>query len=232
MNQITPKTAAERLERTTERIDAACREANRPAGSVALLAVSKRKPADAIREMHDLGQKAFGENYVDEGVGKINEIDDSDLEWHYLGPIQSNKTRLIAASFDWVHSIDRSKIVRRLDDQRPASRGPLNVLIQVDLDGEEQKAGCTPEQVGELADRIAESENLKLRGLMAIPAPRDDYDEQRAVFAMLRELFERLKENHPEVDTLSAGMSGDLEAAIAEGSTMVRIGTALFGPRD
>lgn len=232
MNQITPKSAAERLEHTIERVAAACREADRPADSVAVLAVSKRKPAEAIRELHSLGQNAFGENYVDEGVGKIAELDDPGLEWHYIGPIQSNKTKLIAAHFDWVHSIDRAKILRRLNDQRPDDLPPLNVLIQVDLDDEAQKAGCAPDEIADLAERIAGCEHLELRGLMAIPAPREDYDAQRAVFAKLRGLFDDLKTRHPGIDTISAGMTADLEAAIAEGSTMVRIGTALFGPRE
>ncbi|RFF29909.1 YggS family pyridoxal phosphate-dependent enzyme [Wenzhouxiangella sediminis] len=232
MNQIASKTARERLEQTRKRIDAACRDADRPAGAVRLLAVSKRKPVEAIRELHALGQRAFGENYVDEGVEKIAALGDLDLEWHYIGPIQSNKTKLIAAHFDWVESIDRAKIVRRLDDQRPDGLAPLNVLIQVNLDDESQKAGCAPEEIAELADRIADAEHLKLRGLMAIPAPREDHEEQRAAFAKLRELFDQLKERHPQVDTISAGMTGDLEAAILEGSTEIRIGTALFGPRD
>ncbi len=232
MNQIASKTARERLDRTRERIDAACRDADRPAGTVRLLAVSKRKPVEAIRELHEIGQRAFGENYVDEGVEKIETLSDLDLEWHYIGPIQSNKTKLIAAHFDWVESIDRAKIVRRLDDQRPEGLAPLNVLIQVNLDDESQKAGCAPEEITELADRIAACENLKLRGLMAIPAPRENQAEQRAVFAKLRGLFEALKETHPQVDTISAGMTGDLEAAILEGSTEIRVGTALFGPRE
>lgn len=232
MNQIAPKTARERLDQTKKRIDAACRAADRPADSVGLLAVSKRKPVEAIRELHRLGQRTFGENYVDEGVAKIEELADLDLEWHYIGPIQSNKTKLIAAHFDWVESIDRAKIVRRLDDQRPDDSGPLNVLIQVNLDDESQKAGCKPDDIEPLATRIAECQHLTLRGLMAIPAPREDYKDQRKVFARLRELFEELKEKHPEVDTLSAGMTADLEAAIAEGATLVRIGTAIFGARD
>ncbi|WP_376694798.1 YggS family pyridoxal phosphate-dependent enzyme [Wenzhouxiangella sp. EGI_FJ10305] len=232
MNQIAPKTARERLEQTRARIDAACRSADRSTDSVALLAVSKRKPVEAIRELYELGQRAFGENYVDEGVGKIRELADLALEWHYIGPIQSNKTKLIAAHFDWVESIDRAKIVRRLADQRPDHLPPLKVLIQVNLDDESQKAGCAPEQIAELAEQIADSERLELRGLMAIPAPREDFDDQRAVFGRLRRLFEALREKYPEADTLSAGMTADLEAAIAEGSTEIRIGTALFGPRD
>jgi pyridoxal phosphate enzyme (YggS family) len=232
MNQIVSEDPRERLEQTRQRINEACRAAGRPADSVRLLAVSKRKPDSAVRELHALGQRAFGENYVDEGVEKIEALSDLDLEWHYIGPIQSNKTKHIAARFDWVESIDRAKIVRRLDTQRPEGLSPLNVLIQVNLDDEEQKAGCQPDEIDALADLIADCPNLKLRGLMAIPAPRDDEAGQRAVFAKLRELFEALKEKHPEVDTISAGMTGDLEAAILEGSTEIRIGTALFGPRD
>jgi len=232
MNQIVPEDPRERLEHTRQRIAEACRAAGRPEGSVRLLAVSKRKPDSAVRELHALGQRAYGENYVDEGVEKIEALTDLDLEWHYIGPIQSNKTKHIAAHFDWVESIDRAKIVRRLDEQRPDDLPPLNVLIQVNLDGESQKAGCTPDEIAELADRVAGCEHLKLRGLMAIPAPREDETEQRAVFAKLRGLFEQLRQKHPAVDTISAGMTADLEAAIAEGSTMVRVGTALFGPRD
>lgn len=228
MNQI----AQERYRHTRERIESACRQAARAPDAVRLLAVSKRHPAEAIRHMHALGQVAFGENYVDEGVAKIEALADLELEWHYIGPIQSNKTRLIAAHFDWVESIDRAKIVRRLDDQRPGELGPLNVLIQVNLDGEAQKAGCAPGEIEALAAQIAGSDRLNLRGLMAIPAPREDSEEQRKVFARLRGLFEKLRDDHPQADTLSAGMTADLEAAIAEGSTMVRLGTALFGPRD
>ncbi|RFF26949.1 MULTISPECIES: YggS family pyridoxal phosphate-dependent enzyme [unclassified Wenzhouxiangella] len=232
MNQIAPKSPRERLERTVKRIEAACRDASRPTDSVLLLAVSKRHPVEAIRELHGLGQHAFGENYVDEGVAKIRELADLDLEWHYIGPIQSNKTKLIAAYFDWVESIDRAKIVRRLDDQRPDEAGPLNVLIQVNLDDESQKAGCKPGDIEALAAQIDESERLTLRGLMAIPAPREAYEDQRKVFARLHTLFEALKKQYPEIDTISAGMTADLEAAIAEGSTLVRVGTALFGPRE
>lgn len=232
MNQITPQTAPERFERTRQRIEAACSAAGRTAEDIHLLAVSKRNPVEAIRELHELGQRAFGESYVDEGVEKIAGLDDLDLEWHYVGPIQSNKTRLIAEHFDWVHSVDRARIVRRLDDQRSEAPNPLEVLIQVNLDGESQKAGCAPEEIAALAEQIAECANLGLRGLMAIPAAREDYDDQRAVFARLRKLFEKLRSEHPEIDTISAGMSADLEAAIAEGATMIRVGTALFGPRD
>jgi PLP dependent protein len=228
MNQI----ARKRLETTLERIRTACQAAGRDPQTVRLLAVSKRKPVEAIRELHGLGQRAFGENYADEALAKIEALDDLDLQWHYIGPIQSNKTKLIAAHFDWVESVDRIKIVRRLNDQRPQGLVPLNVLIQVNIDEEPQKAGCAPDEIEALASQFADSDRLKLRGLMAIPAPREDYEEQRAVFARLRKLFEKLQADHPEVDTLSAGMTADLEAAIAEGSTEIRIGTALFGPRD
>ena len=214
------------------RIEAACRAADRAPGSVRLLAVSKTHPADAVRRLRALGQRAFGESYVEEALAKIDELTDLDLEWHYIGPIQSNKTRAIATHFDWVQSVDRAKVVRRLEDQRPADRAPLNVLLQVNIDAESQKAGCTHEQVNELADRVAECRNLTLRGLMAIPAPRTSFDEQKDVFDHLHALFRELSNRHPGVDTLSAGMSDDLEAAIAAGSTMVRVGTALFGARN
>lgn len=228
MNQI----VQERLAATRQRLEAACRDASRDPDSVRLLAVSKKHPTAAIRELNSLGQRAFGENYVDEALDKMGSLDDLDLEWHYIGPIQSNKTKPIAAHFDWVQSVDRAKIVRRLDDQRPDHAGPLNVLIQVDLDGESQKAGCQPDEIEALAGQVVDCKRLRLRGLMAIPAARDDPVDQRAVFAKLRGLFEDLKARHPDVDTISAGMTGDLEAAIAEGATLVRIGTALFGPRD
>lgn len=213
------------------RIDGACRDAGRDPQSVRLLAVSKTHPADAVRRLHALGQQAFGESYVDEALAKIEELAELDLEWHYIGPIQSNKTRAIAAHFDWVQGVDRSKIVRRLNDQRPAERPPLNVLIQVNLDAEPQKAGCQPDQVAELAASIAACNRLALRGLMAIPAPRENFADQKAVFERLQAIFRQLQESHPNIDTLSAGMSADLEAAIAAGSTMVRVGTALFGAR-
>jgi PLP dependent protein len=212
------------------RILDACHKAGRNREDVLLLAASKQQPVDAVREVAGLGQRAFGENYVDQAVEKIRAVADLDLEWHFIGPIQSNKTRAIAQHFDWVQSIDRPKIIRRLAEQRAESLGPLNVLIQVNLDDEPQKAGCPPDQITELANLIASKSTLRLRGLMAIPAPREDYDGQLAVLEKLRRLHERLAEGYP-VDTLSAGMTGDLEAAIAAGSTMVRVGTALFGAR-
>ncbi len=219
------------LEQVLTRIHEACRQSGRDPESVRLLAVSKTHPASAVSDLHELGQRAFGESYVDEAVAKIAELGTLDIEWHFIGPIQSNKTRAIAEHFDWVQGVDRAKVVRRLADQRPGDRSPLNVLIQVNIDDEPQKAGCRPDEIAALADMVAGYDTLRLRGLMAIPAPREDLEAQRVVFARLRALFEKLRESHPDADTLSAGMSADLEAAIAEGSTMVRIGTALFGAR-
>jgi PLP dependent protein len=221
----------DRLNQVLQRIDQACRSAGRDPETVRLLAVSKTHPAEAVRGLHELGQQAFGESYVDEAVAKIEQLADLGLEWHYIGPIQSNKTRLIARHFDWVQGVDRAKIIRRLADQRPEGLAPLNVLIQVNLDDEPQKAGCRPGEIAELADMIAGHDSLRLRGLMAIPAPREDTVDQKSVFHRLHRLYLDLQSDHPAVDTLSAGMSADLEAAIAEGSTMVRVGTALFGAR-
>lgn len=214
-----------------KRIRAACDQSERDPDHVRLLAVSKTKPVEQIQALVGLGQRDFGENYVDEAVAKIAQLGDSALCWHFIGPVQSNKTRLLAEHFDWVESVDREKIARRLADQRPADKPALNVLIQVNLDGERQKAGCAPEDIPALADFIATRPELCLRGLMAIPAPRSDEEGQHAVFGRLRALVETLARSHPSVDTMSAGMSGDLEAAIAEGSTQIRVGTDLFGPR-
>ena len=220
------------LETVRDRISAACRTAGRSPDSVQLLAVSKTQSADKIRALHHAGLNRFGESYADEGVEKIRSLEDLEgLEWHFVGPIQSNKTRLIAGHFDWVHSVDRQKIIRRLADQRPAERGRLNVLIQVNMDDEPTKSGCRPDQVGELAEAVARRKSLRLRGLMAIPAPREDFAGQLEPFRRLKDLYDELKQAHPCADTLSAGMSADLEAAIAAGSTLVRVGTALFGPR-
>ncbi len=216
---------------TLARIEAALAKAGREPHSAHLLAVSKTRSAQAVAELAQLGQKAFGENYVSEGVAKIEALKELGLEWHFIGPIQSNKTRSIAESFDWVHSIDRLKLITRLNDQRPPDLAPLNVLIQVNLDGEAQKAGCAPSEIGTLADAIDQSPRLKLRGLMAIPAPRTQRAEQLAVFSTLNTYFQELQRKHPGVNALSAGMSDDLEAAIEAGANWVRIGTALFGPR-
>ncbi|QOC22419.1 YggS family pyridoxal phosphate-dependent enzyme [Wenzhouxiangella sp. AB-CW3] len=221
----------EKFDQVIERMTAACRACGRNPGDVRLLAVSKTHPAEAVRTLYALGQRAFGESYVDEAVQKIDALGDLELEWHYIGPIQSNKTRQISARFDWVQSVDRLKIVRRLADQRPADRPPLNVLIQVNIDDEPQKAGCRSDEVDPLAAEIAARDNLRLRGLMAIPAPREGASAQQQVFDRLFALYRHLQSGHTGVDTLSAGMTADLEAAIAAGSTMVRVGTALFGAR-
>ena len=201
-------------------------------GSVNLLAVSKRKPVSAILEAMEAGQTAFGENYVDEGVDKILTINDRTLQWHFIGAIQSRKCTQIAEHFDWVHGVDRLKVATRLSNARPDSAKPLNICLQVNLDQEENKAGVTIEEVRELALACSMLPRLRVRGLMAIPAPRDDIKKQREVFATLSDTLINLKNDLPELDTLSMGMSADMEAAIAEGATIVRVGTAIFGVRD
>jgi pyridoxal phosphate enzyme (YggS family) len=221
----------ERLERVRARIARAERRHGRAPGSVRLLAVSKTHPAPVLRAAFEAGLRAFGESYYQEAAAKIDALADLDLEWHFIGPIQSNKTRGIAERFAWAHSVDREKIARRLDEHRPASMPPLQVCLQVNIDREPTKSGCLPEQVEPLAHYIAGLSRLRLRGLMAIPAATDDFERQRAAFARVRRLQEQLQSQGLELDTLSMGMSGDLEAAIAEGATLVRVGTALFGPR-
>ena len=222
-------TIAENIAKVRERIREAEQACGRPSGSVALLAVSKTKPAADIREAHAAGLDDFGENYLQEALGKQVELADLALTWHFIGPIQSNKTRPIAEHFHWVHSVDRLKVAERLSAQRPAHLPPLNVCPQVNVSGEASKSGCAPEELPALARAVAALPNLKLRGLMAIPEPTEDVAAQRAAFARLRELLTALNLG---LDTLSMGMSHDLEAAIAEGATWVRIGTALFGARD
>lgn len=212
-----------------ERISAAAQAAQRDPASVGLLAVSKTKPAEALREAYAAGLRDFGENYLQEALGKQLELADLPLCWHFIGPIQSNKTRAIAENFAWVHSVDRLKIAQRLSEQRPADLPPLNICIQVNVSGEASKSGCTPADLPALAEAISALPRLKLRGLMAIPEPTDDLAEQNAAFAAVSTLQGQL--NLP-LDTLSMGMSHDLEAAIAQGATWVRIGTALFGARD
>jgi pyridoxal phosphate enzyme (YggS family) len=192
--------------------------------------VSKTLGAQEVRLAHAAGQRAFGENYIQEGVDKIQALQDLDLEWHCIGPIQSNKTRLVATHFDWVHSIDRLKTAERLSAQRPPSLPPLQVCIQVNLDGGENKSGVTPDQALVLAQAVAKLSHLQLRGIMTIPEPGDD-ESTRAVHAQAQALWLRLKSAGLELDTLSMGMSADLDAAVKEGSTMVRIGTAIFGQR-
>ncbi|QDD91149.1 YggS family pyridoxal phosphate-dependent enzyme [Pseudomonas oryzihabitans] len=222
-------TIAENSATVLERIAAASRTAGRDPATVGLLAVSKTKPAAALREAAAAGLRDFGENYLQEALDKQATLADLPLVWHFIGPIQSNKTRAIASHFDWVHSVDRLKIAQRLAEQRPAERGPLNICLQVNVSGEASKSGCHPDELPALATAVSQLPNLRLRGLMAIPEPTDDPASQRAAFARLRALSEAL---NLDLDTLSMGMSQDLEAAIAEGATWVRIGTALFGARD
>ncbi len=213
-------------------IDSACADAGRDAASVRLLAVSKRHPVAAIRKLQAQGQLAFGENYVDEALEKQAALADVDIEWHYIGPIQSNKTRDLAAHFQWVQSVDREKILKRLSAQRPDDLPPMNICLQVNVDAEPQKAGAAPADLPGLAELAGGLPGLRLRGLMCIPRATDSITQTRASFARTRECFEALCVAGHELDTLSMGMSGDIAPAIAEGSTMVRVGTALFGPRD
>jgi len=229
-----PTTLQANLRALHERITKAARAAGRDPSSVRLLAVSKAFPATVIAEAARAGQRAFGENYVQEALAKMDELVDSadqPLEWHFIGPIQSNKTRAIAQAFDWVQSVDRLKIAERLAEQRPANLPPLNVLLQVNVSGEASKAGVAPDQLSQLAAAVAHLPRLRLRGLMAIPAPETDVERQRLAFARTNKLFRQLRAEGLKVDVLSMGMSDDLEAAIAEGATMVRIGTAIFGAR-
>lgn len=222
-------TIAENIAKVRERIREAAQASQRDSATIGLLAVSKTKPAAAIREAHAAGVRDFGENYLQEALGKQLELADLDLTWHFIGPIQSNKTKPIAEHFAWVHSVDRLKIAERLAAQRPVGLPPLNICLQVNVSGEASKSGCTPEELPALAQAVAQLPQLRLRGLMTIPEPSDDPAEQHAAFARLRELRDRLD---PGLDSLSMGMSHDLEAAIAEGATWLRIGTALFGARD
>ena len=203
----------------------------RAPGSVTLLAVSKLRPVADIRAARACGQLQFGENYVQEALEKINQINDPALTWHFIGPIQSNKTRLIAEHFHWVHSLDRLKTARRLHDARPAHLPPLNVCIQINISGEQTKAGMAPDELPEFVEQCAGFPKLRLRGLMALPEPASDFERQRIPFRRLKNLFDELCRACPGCDTLSMGTTQDMQAAIAEGSTLVRIGTALFGLR-
>ncbi|WP_217476003.1 YggS family pyridoxal phosphate-dependent enzyme [Stutzerimonas stutzeri] len=221
-------TIANNIAKVAARIREAAQAAARNPDEVHLLAVSKTQPADAIRRASEAGLHDFGENYLQEALEKQAALSDLPLTWHFIGPIQSNKTKSIAEHFDWVHSVDRLKIAQRLSDQRPESLPPLNICLQVNVSGEASKSGCEPQEVPQLAHAIAALPRLRLRGLMAIPEPTDDPAEQRAAFARLRQLQTELQLG---LDTLSIGMSQDLEAAIAEGATWVRVGTALFGAR-
>jgi pyridoxal phosphate enzyme (YggS family) len=222
-------TIAENIAKVGVRIREAAQASQRDCATVGLLAVSKTKPAAAIREAFAAGTADFGENYLQEALEKQIELSDLPLTWHFIGPIQSNKTKAIAEHFAWVHSVDRLKIAQRLSDQRPENLPALNICLQVNVSGEASKSGCNPDELHALAQAVTQLPNLRLRGLMTIPEPTDDPSEQRAAFARLRELQQGLNLG---LDTLSMGMSHDLEAAIAEGATWVRIGTALFGARD
>ena len=224
---------ADNVQQVLTRIAQACTAARRPVQSVTLLAVSKRFPATAVEAARAAGLRRFGENLVQEGIDKIAALRSSKdpIEWHLIGPLQSNKTRVVAEHFDWVHSIDRLKVAERLSEQRPAALPPLQVCLQVNISGEATKSGVEPAALAALADRVAALPRLKLRGLMAIPEPVQGFDAQRAPHRALRRLFEAQRARGHALDTLSIGMSDDLEAAIAEGSTLVRVGTAIFGNR-
>ena len=219
------------LQAVRQRIDAAARACGRDPGTIRLIAVSKTFGADAVAAANRHEQRAFGENYAQEAVEKITALANRELEWHYLGPIQSNKTRLIAENFAWVHSVDRAKIAARLSAARPAGMAPLQICIQVNIGGEDTKNGVAPADALLLARAVSALPRIKLRGLMAIPPASDESAQQRRYFAPVRELKDRLANAGIELDTLSMGMSADLEAAIAEGATLVRVGTAIFGER-
>lgn len=226
-------TINERVLAVNGRIARACAEARRDVASVTLLAVSKQQPASAVRAAYACGLRRFGENYVQEAIEKIEVLADlrTQIEWHLIGPLQSNKTRVVAKYFDWVHSVDRLKIAERLSEQRAPDQPPLNVCLQVNVSGEASKSGAAPEEVPALAHAVAALPGLRLRGLMSIPEPTDDPVQQAAPHRQLRQLYHRLQQEGLALDTLSMGMSADLETAIAEGSTMVRVGTAIFGRR-
>jgi pyridoxal phosphate enzyme (YggS family) len=220
------------LQATREAIAQAAKVAQRSVADIRLLAVSKTFSDEAVREAYRGGQTAFGENYLQEALEKISELGDLPVEWHFIGPIQSNKTRDIAENFAWVHGVDRIKIAQRLSAQRPPHLPPLNICLQVNVSGEESKSGVVPAQVQALALQLIQLPNLKLRGLMVIPAPIDDPTEQRKPYAQMRELLKHLNTQGLNLDTLSMGMSHDFVAAIQEGATIIRLGTSIFGQRD
>jgi pyridoxal phosphate enzyme (YggS family) len=226
-------TIAENLQRVRARINQACSQVGRQNDSVRLLAVTKTFPGAAVREAFHAGQRSFGENYVQEALDKIAELADlrQQIEWHLIGPLQSNKTRVVAEHFDWVQTVDRVKIAQRLDEQRPAHLPPLQVCIQINTSGEASKSGVEPAQALELAQAVSAFPRLKLRGVMALPAPSEDLEAQQRALREVRRIYEDLISRGIQLDTLSMGMSADLEAAVAEGSSMLRVGTALFGKR-
>jgi pyridoxal phosphate enzyme (YggS family) len=226
-------TISSSLQGVQQRLVTACHRAGRSVDTVTLLAVSKMQPAAAVRAAHAAGQRHFGENYVQEALDKMTALADlrAELQWHLIGPLQSNKTRPVAEAFDWVHSVDRLKIAQRLSEQRPAGLAPLQVCLQVNVSGETSKSGVDPAELAALAHAVAALPRLRLRGLMAIPEPADTLDTQRRPHRQLRELLDRLNADGLALDMLSMGMSADLEAAVLEGATLVRIGTAIFGAR-
>ncbi len=222
---------AQSLEKVRNRVTVLERRYERTPGDVRVLAVSKTKPPEAVRAAAEAGQREFGENHVQDALTKLDALQRQDLIWHFIGPLQSNKTRVVAARFHWVHSIDRAKIARRLNEQRPGDLPPLEVCIQVNVSGEISKSGVEPHEVDELVEAVSELPRLRLRGLMTLPRPCHSLDEQRRPFAALRAIQEALIAGGLALDTLSMGMTDDMEAAIAEGATIIRIGTAIFGPR-
>lgn len=224
-------TISQRLKQVRSRIHHAEQTAGRPAGSVCLMAVSKTQSPAAVAAAYRAGQRHFGENYLQEAIAKQRCLSNYRVTWHFIGPVQSNKTQIIASRFSWVHSVDRMKIARRLNQQRPFDLGPLNICLQINIDGEESKSGISIEQLPELADEISSLPNLRLRGLMTIPAIRKDTTSASTPFRKMRNAFHNLVTKGYCLDTLSMGMSDDLEAAITEDSTIVRIGTSIFGPR-
>ncbi len=214
-----------------DQIEQSASQFGRDTGTISLLAVGKKKPPSDLRDAYEGGQRDFGENYLQEAQAKMLELADLDIVWHFIGPVQSNKTRALAESFDWVHCVDRLKIAQRLSSQRPDSMPPLNICIQVNIDLEKSKSGVAPDDIIALAEDIYKLPRIRLRGLMAIPAQRADFESQREPFAKLNQLLRDMQQRGMECDTLSMGMSHDMPAAIAEGSTLVRIGTAIFGER-
>jgi len=232
MSNILDNPIASNLQRVQTRIDTALKEAHRPANSAQLLAVSKTKPASALQQAFNAGQRAFGENYLQEALEKQQALTDLNIEWHFIGPIQSNKTRPIAENFDWVHSVEREKIARRLSEQRPAHLPPINVCLQVNLDHEATKSGISLAELPAMLESVAQLPNICVRGLMAIPAKREGFEAQKTALEPLSAALDELRDQYPTLDTLSMGMSADLEAAISAGATYVRVGTDIFGSRD